>query len=124
MTLAPVSIILNRMVQYATIDRTLGAIADPTRRQVLDRLASGPATITQLAQPFGMSLTGMKKHVRILEEARLVVTEKVGRARTCRLGPERLDEAFDWIGFYRKQWDRRLDGLEAYFEEKKGRTER
>ena len=112
------------MVQYATIDRTLSAIADPTRRQVLDRLASGPATITQLAQPFGMSLTGMKKHVRILEEARLVVTEKVGRARTCRLGPERLDEAFDWIGFYRKQWDRRLDGLEAYFEEKKGRTER
>jgi DNA-binding transcriptional ArsR family regulator len=108
------------MVQYATIDRTLGAIADPTRRQILDQLARGPASISQLAQPFGMTLTGMKKHVQILEDARLVVTEKLGRTRSCRLGPERLDEVFDWIGFYRKQWDRRLDGLEAYFEEKKG----
>jgi DNA-binding transcriptional ArsR family regulator len=108
------------MVQYATIDRALGAISDPTRRQILDQLARGPASISQLAQPFGMSLTGMKKHVQILEEARLVVTEKVGRTRSCRLGPERLDEVFDWIGFYRKQWDHRLDGLEAYFEEKKG----
>ena len=110
------------MVQYATIDRTLGAIADPTRRQILDQLARGPASISELAQPFGMTLTGIKKHVQILEEARLVVTEKVGRTRTCQLGPERLDEVFDWIGFYRKQWDRRLDGLEAYFEEKKGKT--
>jgi DNA-binding transcriptional ArsR family regulator len=108
------------MVQYATIDRTLGAIADPTRRQILDQLARGPASISQLAQPFGMSLTGMKKHVQILEDARLVVTEKVGRTRSCRLGPERLDEVFDWIGFYQKQWDRRLDGLETYFEVKKG----
>lgn len=112
--------ILNHMVQYATIDRTLGAIADPTRRQVLDRLARGPASISQLAQPFGMSLTGMKKHVQILEEAKLVVSEKVGRTRHCRLGPERLDDALDWIGFYRNQWDRRLDGLEAYLAEKKG----
>lgn len=110
------------MVQYAPIDRTLGAIADPTRRQILDRLARGPASITQLAEPFGMSLTGMKKHVQILEEARLVVSEKVGRTRHCRLGPERLDDAFDWIGFYRNQWDRRLDGLEAYIAEKKGRN--
>jgi DNA-binding transcriptional ArsR family regulator len=110
------------MVQYATIDRTFGAIADPTRRQILGQLARGPASISELAEPFGMTLTGMKKHVQILEEARLVVTEKVGRTRTCRLGPERLDEVFDWIGFYRKQWDRRLDGLEAYFEEKKGKT--
>lgn len=108
------------MVQYATIDRTLGAIADPTRRQVLDRLARGPASISQLAQPFGMSLTGMKKHVQILEEAKLVVSEKVGRTRHCRLGPERLDDAMDWIGFYRNQWDRRLDGLEVYLAEKKG----
>jgi DNA-binding transcriptional ArsR family regulator len=108
------------MVQYATIDRTLGAIADPTRRQVLDRLARGPASISQLAQPFGMSLTGMKKHVQILEEAKLVVSEKVGRTRHCRLGPERLDDALDWIGFFRNQWDRRLDGLEAYLAEKKG----
>jgi DNA-binding transcriptional ArsR family regulator len=109
------------MVQYAPIDRTWGAIADPTRRQILDRLARGPASISQLAQPFGMSLTGMKKHVQVLEDARLVVTEKVGRTRHCRLGPERLDDAFNWIGFYRDQWDRRLDGLEAYFEQEKGK---
>jgi DNA-binding transcriptional ArsR family regulator len=108
------------MVQYSTMDRALGAIADPTRRQILDQLARGPASISQLAQPFGMTLTGMKKHVQILEGARLVVTEKVGRTRTCRLGPERLDDVFDWVGFYQKQWDRRLDGLEAYFEDKKG----
>jgi DNA-binding transcriptional ArsR family regulator len=108
------------MVQYATIDTTLGAIADPTRRQILDRLARGPASISQLAQPFGMSLTGMKKHVQILEEARLVVSEKVGRTRHCRLGPERLDDAFDWIEFYRDRWERRLDGIEAYLAEKKG----
>ena len=108
------------MVQYAALDRTLGAISDPTRRQILDRLGRGPASITELARPFAMSLTGLKKHVRILEEAELVVTEKVGRTRSCRLGPSRLDDAFDWIEFYRKQWDRRLDGLEAYFEERKG----
>jgi DNA-binding transcriptional ArsR family regulator len=108
------------MVQYETIDRTLGAIADPTRRLILDRLARGPASISQLAQPFGMSLTGMKKHVQVLEEAKLVVSEKVGRTRHCRLGPERLDDAFDWIEFYRNQWNRRLDGLEAYIAEKKG----
>jgi DNA-binding transcriptional ArsR family regulator len=103
-----------------TLDRTLGAISDPTRRQILDRLGSGPASITELARPLDMTLTGLKKHVQILEDARLVVTEKVGRTRQCRLGPSRMDDAFDWIEFYRKQWDRRLDGLEAYFEDKKG----
>lgn len=108
------------MVQYATLDRTLGAISDPTRRQILDRLGRGPASISELARPFAMSLTGIKKHVRILEEADLVVTEKVGRTRHCRLGRSRLDDAVDWIGLYRKQWEHRLDGLEAYFEERKG----
>ncbi len=108
------------MVQYVTLDRTLAAISDPTRRRILDHLGRGPASISELARPFGMSLTGVKKHVQILEDADLVVTEKVGRTRSCRLGPSRLDEAFVWIDFYRKQWDRRLDGLEAYFEEKKG----
>jgi DNA-binding transcriptional ArsR family regulator len=107
------------MVQYMALDRTLGAISDPTRRQILDRLGSGPASISELARPFGMSLTGLKKHVQILEEAQLVVTEKVGRTRHCRLGPSRLDDAAQWIELYRKQWERRLDGLEAYFEERK-----
>ena len=80
------------MVQYWPVDRTFAALADPTRRLVLERLGSGSATISELAQPFGMSLTGMKKHVRILEEAQLVATVKVGRARLCNLGPRRLDD--------------------------------
>ena len=71
--------ILNSMVQYSPIDRTLAALADPTRRRVLERLGVGSATITELAEPAGMSLTGMKKHVRVLEDAELVTTEKVGR---------------------------------------------
>jgi DNA-binding transcriptional ArsR family regulator len=104
------------------LDRTFSALADPTRRQILDRLGHGPASISELAQPFGMSLTGIKKHVQILEDARLVATEKVGRTRRCRLGPEQLDDAVRWIEIYRKQWERRLDGLEAYLEGKKGQS--
>jgi DNA-binding transcriptional ArsR family regulator len=109
------------MVQYQVLDQTFAALSDPIRRQILDRLGQGPASITELAEPHGMSLTGLKKHVQILEEARLVVTEKVGRTRQCRLGPERLEEAVHWIEIYRQQWERRLDGLEAYFEQRKGR---
>ena len=76
------------MVQYpTTVDRAFTALADPTRRAVLERLGSGSATISELAQPFGMSLTGMKKHIRLLEEAELVTTEKVGRVRRCMLVP-------------------------------------
>lgn len=108
------------MVQYQVLDRTFAALSDPTRREILDRLGRGPASITELAKPFSMSLTGLKKHVQILEEARLVTTEKIGRTRQCRLGPEHLEEAVNWIEVYRRQWDRRLDGLEAYFEKKKG----
>ena len=90
-------VILNHMVQYSPVDRTFAALADPTRRGVLERLGRGSATITELAEPFGISLTGMKKHVRVLEEAGLVTTEKVGRARLCRLGPRRLDDVQEWI---------------------------
>src|SRR3954451_12748393 len=80
------SVILNYMVQYpTTIDRTFAALGDPTRRAIVERLGGGSATITELATPFGMTLTGMKKHVRVLEDARLVRTEKVGRARRCSL---------------------------------------
>jgi DNA-binding transcriptional ArsR family regulator len=102
------------MVQQSVLDNTLGAIADPTRRRILDRLQRGPASISELAAPAGISLTGMKKHIAVLEEARLVTTEKVGRVRQCRLGPERLNRAADWIEAYRQHWERRLDGLEAY----------
>jgi DNA-binding transcriptional ArsR family regulator len=109
------------VVQYQELDRTFTALSDPTRREILQRLGKGPASISELAEPFSMSLTGLKKHVQILEEARLVTTDKVGRTRHCRLGPDRLEDAVDWISIYRKQWERRLDGLEAYFEQKKGK---
>jgi DNA-binding transcriptional ArsR family regulator len=109
------------MVQYeATLDRTFSALSDPTRRDILERLGRGPATISELAEPFGMSLTGLKKHVRVLEEAELVSTRKVGRARECRLGPGRLEDATEWIEAHRKRWERRLDRLEGYIEKKKG----
>jgi DNA-binding transcriptional ArsR family regulator len=112
---------VNRMVQrHATLDRTFSALSDSTRRRILERLAGGPASISQLADPFGMSLTGMKKHVRILEEAKLVTSGKKGRTRVCRLGPARLDEATAWIEWYRAQWQHRLDRLEDYIETKKG----
>jgi DNA-binding transcriptional ArsR family regulator len=106
---------VNRMVQQSELDRVFAALADTTRRQVLSRLGSGPATIGELAAPSGMSLTGMTKHVRVLEQTGLVVTEKVGRVRRCRLGEERLDDALAWIAFYQRLWERRLDGLDAYF---------
>lgn len=109
------------MVQrQATLNRTFSALSDPTRRDILERLGRGPATIGELAEPSGMSLTGLKKHVRVLEEADLVSTEKVGRARVCRLGPGRLEEATEWIEAHRGRWERRLDRLEGYIEKRRG----
>ncbi len=108
------------MVQYTPVDRTLAALADPTRRGVLERLGHGSATITELAQPFGISLTGMKKHVRVLELAELVATEKVGRARRCSLGPRRLDDVEEWIEEYRRMLDGQLDRLGDLLERTKG----
>jgi DNA-binding transcriptional ArsR family regulator len=102
------------MVQYSRLDRTFSALSDPTRRDILDRLGRGPASISELAKPSGITLTGLKKHVRILEDARLVTTTKIGRTRQCRLGPEQLDDAARWIDTYRQQWVRRLDGLGAF----------
>lgn len=106
---------VNHMVQQDVLDRVFASLADPTRRAVLERLGVGPATIGELAEPAGMTLTGMKKHVQVLEDAGLVVTEKVGRSRRCRLGRERLDDAMAWISFYQRLWERRLDGLDTYF---------
>ena len=108
------------MVQYQPLDKAFTALADPTRRGILHRLGEGPASISELAAPYGISLTGAKKHVQVLEEARLVTTEKVGRIRQCRLGDERLDDVANWVAVYRKQWEHRLDGLEAYLVQKKG----
>ena len=108
------------MVQYQTeLDRTLAALADPTRRGILERLGRGTATVSELAEPFAMSLTGLKKHVRILEQAELVSTEKVGRARQCSLGPRRLDDVEVWIGEYRRMLDARLDRLGELLERQK-----
>jgi DNA-binding transcriptional ArsR family regulator len=97
------------MVQHQPLDRTLSAIADPTRRALLERLGRGSATITELAEPFGITLTGCKKHVQLLEAAGLVTTEKVGRVRRCTLGPRRLDDVEEWMGAYRRMLDERLD---------------
>jgi DNA-binding transcriptional ArsR family regulator len=100
---------LNQMVQSPQIDRTFAALADPTRRGILERLGRGSATITELAEPFGISLTGMKKHVRVLEDAELVTTEKVGRARRCSAGPRRLEDAQRWMETYQRMLEERLD---------------
>jgi DNA-binding transcriptional ArsR family regulator len=102
------------MVQQEVLNRVFASLADPTRRDILIRLGAGPATISELTAPTGMSLTGMKKHVQALENAGLVVTEKVGRSRRCRLGDAPLDAAMAWISFYQRLWARRLDGLDAY----------
>jgi DNA-binding transcriptional ArsR family regulator len=107
------------MVQYSVLDRTFSALADPTRREILERLSDGPASVSELAQPFGMSMTGLLKHVRILEQAHLVTTHKQGRVRQCRLDPEHLDDAEQWIQTYRRRWQRRLDRLGNYLERQK-----
>ncbi|MDF2735722.1 MAG: Transcriptional regulator, ArsR family [Chloroflexota bacterium] len=109
------------MVQYAPIrlDASFAALADATRRGVLERLGRADASITELAETFHMTLTGMKKHVGVLEGAGLVTTEKVGRIRTCKLGPRRLEEETAWIERYRQLWDARFDELDRVVEELK-----
>src|SRR5690349_16742477 len=102
------------MVQYlnARLDGSFAALSDATRRGVVEQLGRGDASITALAERFHMTLTGMKKHVGILEQAGLVTTEKVGRVRTCRLGPHRLDEEAAWLERYRQLWASRFDELD------------
>jgi DNA-binding transcriptional ArsR family regulator len=108
------------MVKSQTLDRTFSALSDDTRREMLERLRLGPASVTELARRAGISLPGTLKHVRILEEARLVTTEKKGRIRECRLGPDRMDGATEWIEAQRAVWERRLDRLEEIVERRKG----
>src|SRR5436305_10038383 len=100
------------MVQYARLDASFAALSDATRRGVLERLGRSDASITELADRFHMTLTGMKKHVGVLERAGLVSTEKVGRVRTCRLGLRRLEEEAAWIEGHRQLWDARFDELD------------
>jgi DNA-binding transcriptional ArsR family regulator len=111
------------MVQQQVLDRMFSALSDSTRRGILTRLGEGPATIGELAEPFGMTLTGLKKHVQVLEDAGLVTTAKIGRSRECRLGTERLDDAMQWITLYQRLWERRLDGLEAYLTLQNGKDQ-
>jgi DNA-binding transcriptional ArsR family regulator len=110
------------MVQYSPrLDRAFGAIADSTRRGILARLGRGDASITDLADAFDMTLTGMKKHVRVLEDAGLVRSTKVGRVRTCTLGPRRLDDERSWIENYQQSLEERFDRLEAFLERTRGK---
>jgi len=112
---------LNHMVQWvqANFDVSFGALSDATRRGVLEQLGRGDASITALAQRFHMTLTGMKKHVGVLEQAGLVTTEKVGRVRTCRLGLRGLQEEAEWIERYRQLWSARFDELDKVVEKLK-----
>ena len=107
------------MVQYASarLDASFAALSDATRRGVLEQLGRSDASITDLAGKFRMTLTGMKKHVGVLERSGLVTTEKVGRVRTCKLGPRRLEEETGWLERYRQLWDARFDQLDKVVEE-------
>jgi DNA-binding transcriptional ArsR family regulator len=114
-------LILNHMAQYQQdrFDASFAALSDVTRRGVLQQLARADASITELADRFQFTLTGMKKHVGVLEQAGLVTTEKIGRVRTCRLGPRRLEEEAAWIESYRQLWDARFAALDEVVEELK-----
>ena len=109
------------MVQYMTtrLDTSFAALSDATRRGVLEQLGRAEASITGLAETFHMTLTGMKKHVGVLEQAGLVTTEKIGRVRTCKLGPRRLKDETAWIEQYQQLWDARFDELDKVVEELK-----
>jgi DNA-binding transcriptional ArsR family regulator len=107
------------MVQYMTtrLDTSFAALSDATRRGVLQQLGRADASITDLAESFHMTLTGMKKHVGVLEQAGLVTTKKTGRVRTCKLGPRRLEEETVWLEKYRQRWDERFNELDKVVEE-------
>jgi DNA-binding transcriptional ArsR family regulator len=111
------------MVQYTNtnLDASFAALSDVTRRGVLEQLGRAEASITELAEKFNMTLTGMKKHVGVLEQAGLVITEKVGRVRTCKIGPHRLQEATAWLEKYRQLWAARFDELDRVVEDLKQR---
>ena len=118
---ASAGVIVNHMVQYmgAQLDVSFAALSDATRRGVLEQLVRADASITALAEKFHMTLTGMKKHVGVLEQAGLVTTEKVGRVRACKLGTRRLEEEAIWIESYRQLWDARFDELDKVVDELK-----
>jgi DNA-binding transcriptional ArsR family regulator len=107
------------MVQFksTSLSRSFAALSDGTRRGVLEQLGRADASITDLAEQFRMTRTGMKKHVAVLEEAGLVTTAKIGRVRVCQLGPRRLEDELAWLERYRRLWDARFDALEQVVEQ-------
>jgi DNA-binding transcriptional ArsR family regulator len=118
----PHGAIVNPMVQFQErLDGGFAALSDPTRRAILERLGRGDASISELSERFGMTLTGIKKHVSVLESAELLTTEKVGRVRRCSLGPRRLEDERAWIESYRKMLEDRFDRLDAFLERTKGK---
>ena len=104
------------MLNYK-LDRTFAALADPARRTMVERLAQGPATVSELAKPLPMSLPAVMLHLKVLEDCGLVTSEKVGRVRTCRIEPQMLSQAEQWVTQRRQMWERNLDRLGAYLDE-------
>lgn len=105
--------------QDAILDLAFQALADPSRRAMVDRLVQGPATVSELAKPLAMSLPGVMQHLAVLEASGLVVSEKVGRTRTCKIDPKVLSQAEHWIAERRALWERRLDRLGQFLDETK-----
>ena len=109
---------------FRSLSATLSALADPTRRAILARLALGQSSVTELAQPFAMSLPAVSKHLKVLERAHLIERSREAQWRPCRLAPEPLKDVATWLEQYRKLWDERLNRLDAYLEEiQKGKTD-
>ena len=104
------------MLNYL-LDKTFAALADPTRRALVDRLVQGPATVSELARPLPMSLPAAMLHLKVLEESGLVTSQKVGRVRTCRIDPKMLSQAERWVSERRQMWERSLDRLGAFLEQ-------
>jgi DNA-binding transcriptional ArsR family regulator len=125
LTIVVTYLILQRVLnQFEDIDLVLGALADPTRRRLVERLGSGPASVTNLAAPLPMSLPAVVQHLQVLERAGLVVSEKSGRVRTCSLNVDRLASVEDWIADRRRAWERRLDRLGEVLEKNAGQNGR
>ncbi len=119
MTTASCATIINHMVNYTVerLDATFGALADPTRRAILERLSNGESTVTRLAQPFNVSLPAISKQLRVLERAGLLSQEKDGRVRRCRLEAGPMKEAAEWIARYQRFWEAQLDSLAGYLDQ-------
>ena len=111
------------MLKYE-LDRTFAALADPTRRAMVERLVQGAATVSELAQPLPMSLPAVMLHLKVLEESGLVTSEKIGRVRTCRIDPKMLSQAEQWVAERRQMWERSLDRLGTYLDETKPENEK